>query len=64
MGQLGGLFRRVCRDRIRQYGFQLKGARVRFNIRGKFLTERVLRHQNWLPMESVASYPWKCSCPG
>lgn len=38
MGQLEGLFRRVCRDRIRGHGFQLKEGRVRFNVRSKFFT--------------------------
>ena len=47
------LFERDDNGRTRGNGFKLKEGRLRLDIRGKFLTEGVMRGWNRLPREAV-----------
>jgi len=53
------LFSRVCCDKTRGDVFKdgLKDGRLKFNIRKKFFTMRVVKHQNGLPREVVDAPP-------
>jgi len=48
-----GLFTRVCSDSTRGNGCKLKEGRFRLDIRKKFFTIRMVKHQNRLSKEAV-----------
>lgn len=48
-----GLFIRMCCDRTRDNGFNLKRVPFRLGIREKLFIQRVVRHWKWFPREVV-----------
>lgn len=51
-----GLLTRLCRDRLKGDGFELKESRLRVDIKKKFFTVGIAQRR-------VMPYPWKCSRP-
>ena len=58
------LFERVDYIRTRGNGFKLKEGRLWLDVRGKFLTVRVVRCWNSCPERLWMPHPWRRSRPG
>ena len=59
---MGQLFERVDNNRMRGNGLRMKEGRLRLDVRGKLLTERVVRCWNscperlWMPHPSLEAF--------